>query len=300
MAAGFYVPEAGPKFKRLILYGAPKSVKTPFAFAFGAYLRSLNPNSITLYIAADPGSEDLPSLPDPSWREFIKVWKFGSPLEPGYDPYKDAIQAAMMDWKKIDPNIELVIWDTFAITMEHILQYVADKEWFASAKSGDKHITFGDPTLPKGHMARLNIPVPGDYNGVNGIAKRLFQLLCNQPVHVIGISHEQDIKDEKGIKRIGPSFVGQALTAKLPGWMTGLIYTDKRGEIDPKTGKVVPTLYVCSDPHDDVHIAGVRHEAINGDPRNPIPTVKVGADLTKYWKLFFETLFPSELKGATK
>lgn len=301
MPAGFYTadPEK-PKFKRFFLYGPPKAVKTPLALAYGAYLRSLNPKSKTIYIAADPGSEDLPSIPNPEWRNWIVPYTFGSPLEKEYDPYKDAIQASMLDWHKHEPDSELLIWDTFAFSMEQILQYVADKEFFAPQKGESKHVTFGDPTLPKGHPARLNIPVMGDFNGINGIAKRLLAMLIAQPMHVLIITHEQDIKDEKGIKRIGPSFVGQALTSKLPGWMTGLIYTDKRGEIDPKTGKVVPALYVCSDPHDDVHIAGIRHEPVNGDPRNPIGTVKVGTDLVKYWELFHNTLFPNEAPSLSQ
>lgn len=299
MPTGFFVPDpTAPKWKRFFLYGPPKAVKTPLALAYGAYLRSLDPTAETIYIAADRGSETIPSIPDPKWREWIHVWKMSTPLDKDFDPYKDAIQAAMMPWQQHVPNAKLLIWDTFSMTMEEILQHVADKEFFSSATSGSKHITFGDPTLPKGHMARLNIPQPGDYNGVNGIAKRVLNMLCSQPMHVICITHEQEIKDEKGVKRLGPSFVGSALTSKLPGWMTGLLYTDKRGVVDPKTGKLVPTLYVCSDPHDDLHIAGIRHEPINGDPRNPIGTVQVGMDLTAYWKKFSETLFPNEIPST--
>jgi len=166
MPAGFHTVTDAPKPKRFILYGPPKTVKTPLALAYGAYLRSLNPNSRTLYVAADRGSEDLPSLPDPSWREWIDVWKFSSPLDKDYDPYKDAVQVAMTDWKAKDANYDLIIWDTFAITLEQILQYISDKEFFAG-QGGSKHVSFGDPTLPKGHPAKLNIPMPGDYNGVN-------------------------------------------------------------------------------------------------------------------------------------
>lgn len=298
MPAGFFELKPNElQHKRLIIYGAPKSVKTPLALAYGAYLRSVNPDSKTLYIAADKGSETLPSLPNPEWRDWIKVWTMGSLLDPNYDPYKDAIHVAMADWKSVDKNIDLLIWDTFPMTMEEVLQFCADSEFF-SGKGGDKHITFGDPRLPKSNAARMNIPLPGDYNGVNGIAKRLVQCLCAQPMHVIIICHEQEIKDEKGIKRIGPSFVGSALTGKLPGWMTGLMYTEKRGEINQQ-GKIVPALYVCSDPGDDLHLAGIRHEPIKGDPRNPIGVVKVGPDLTAYWKLFHETLFPNEVLTLT-
>lgn len=307
MPAGFYRPTSEvASAKKFIIYGNPKSVKTPLALAYGAYLRSLNPKSITLYVAADRGSEDLPSCPDPSWKEenggFIRVWCPGSPLDPGYDPYREAIQLSMTNWKdpnaKIndvsvgDPNIELIVWDTFSEDMERILQYVADKEYFSSTKTGDKHITFGDPTLPKGHPARMNIPLPADYNGVGGIAKRIVDGVCAQDCHVLLLSWEEEIKDKLGVKRVGPAFVGKALTGKLPGKLTGVIYTEKFGEIDDKTGKLKSQLYVCSDPGDDMHIAGVRHESIDGDPKNPIPRVKVGSDLVAYWKLFFETLFP--------
>lgn len=299
MPAGFYEPTNNATTpKRFILYGPPKTVKTPLALAYGAYLRKLNPKAKTLYIAADRGSEDLPSLPDPSWREWIKVWKVGSPLEPGYDPYKEAIHIAMTDWKKVDPDIELIVWDTMSEECDRILQFIADKEFFSGHAGGSKHITFGDPLLPKGSAARLNIPMPGDYNGINGIAKRLFEMILSQNLHILILAWEEDIKDKDGIKRVGPAFVGKALTAKLPGKLTGIIYTDKRGEPDNK-GKLIPTLYVCSDPADDMHMAGVRHEPVNGDPRNPIPRVKVTADLVAYWKLFFETLFPQEQTQTT-
>lgn len=301
MPAGFYKPSSGAApHKRFIIYGTPKSVKTPLAFAYGAYLRSQDPTARALYIAADTGSEDLPSLPVPEWAEWLDVWRMGKPIDKDpttgkstYDPYRDAIVAASTNWREKDPNYKLLIWDTLSMSCEEILQFIADMEFFAGAQ-GSKHITFGDPSLPKGHPAKLNIPLPGDYNGINGIAKRLVNCLVAQNMHVVAVCHEQEITDERGIKRIGPSFVGKALTGKLPGWLTGVLYTEKVGEIDAKTGKLVPTLYVCSDPADDLHIAGIRHKAINGDPRNPIGKVKVGADLTKYWAKFFETLFADE------
>lgn len=295
MPAQFYeVPNQAAAYKRLILYGSPKSVKTPLALAYGAYLRSKNPNSKTLYVASDRGSEDLPSLPDRSWRDFIKVWTPGSPLEADYDPRAEAVRIAMGDWKKHDPNFDLLIWDTFSTDCARILQYIANMEWFASAKTGDKHVTIGDPTLPKNHPARLNIPVQGDFNAMQGITWGLVDALACQKMHVILICHEEEIKDQKGVKKIGPSFVGKALTSKLPGILTGILYTEKTGVPNmDKGGKLESTLHVYSDPGDDMHMAGIRHEPVNGSPLNPIPKVKVGADLVKYWELFFNTLFPT-------
>lgn len=296
MPAGFYTPpETLDPYKKLFLYGPAKSVKTPLALAYGAYLRKLNPKAKTLYIAADQGSEDLPSLPDESWREWIRVWTHSSPLEQNYNPYNDAVLVAMTDWRKIDPEIELIVWDTQTEDMTKILQFIADMEWFSSAKTGDKHVTIGDPTLPKGHPARLNIPVQGDFNAILGMGIRITNFMLAQKCHVLLVCHEEEIKDQKGVKRIGPAFVGKALTGKLPGKLTGLVYTEKFGETDEK-GKLKPQLYVCSDPADDVHIAGVRHKPVNGNPVNPIPRVKVGNDLVKYWELFFNTLFPTGSK----
>ena len=298
MPAGFYEPKpANDAPKRLFLYGPPKTVKTPLALALGAYLRSINPKSKTLYIAADRASEDLPSIPDRNWLAanggFITVWKPGSMLEEGYNPYQDAFQIAMTDWKKNDPDIELIVYDTFTTDIERILQYCADSEFFANQKGESKHVTFGDPTLRKGHPGRLNIPVMGDYMGTGAIAKRLTDLMGAQNCHVILIAHEESFEDAKGISRIGPAFVGKALTGKLPGYLTGILYTEKTPSTDKTTGKLVPALHVCSDPGDDAHIAGVRHGTVQGRPVNPIGRVKVGDDLTSYWKLFFTTLFPA-------
>src|SRR5690348_6743857 len=87
-------------YKKLILYGSSKSVKTPVALALGAYMRKLNPKARTLYWASDEGSEGLPSLPDESWREWIDVITTSTPLDANYDPYRDSVTVANMDWKK--------------------------------------------------------------------------------------------------------------------------------------------------------------------------------------------------------
>lgn len=281
--------------KKLILYGTSKSVKTPLALAYGAYLRSLNPNARTLYWAADEGSEGLPSLPDESWREWIDVINPPDPLDPEYDPYKHAITVSLTDWKAQDPNYELLIWDTQARTLQRVLQFIANKEYFASAKSGDKHVTIGDRGVGpwKPGSPWMNLPAQADYGAIWMMGLRLIEALAAQKMHVLIVTHEEEIRDSKGIGRIAPAAVGKALVGDIPAFLTGALYTEKVSEAD-KNGKLIPTLYVHSDTNDDKHVAGIRHAPIDGNPRNPIPKVKVGTDLTAYWKKLFETLFPNE------
>jgi len=281
--------------KKLILYGSSKSVKTPLALAYGAYLRTLNPNSRTLYWAADEGSDGLPSLPNESWREWIDVVTTSTPLDEGYDPYRDAITVTMTDWKKQDPNYDLLIWDTQARTLQRVLAFIANKAYFQSGKTGDKHITIGDGDPAKAGSTAMNLPMQADYGAIVGIGLRLMECLAAQKMHVLIVTHEEEIKGKDGVRRIGPAAVGKALVEDIPAFLTGVLYTEKRLEADPKDGKLVPTLNVFSDTGDDIHVAGVRHTPINGDPRNPMTKVKVGMDLVAYWKKFHTTLYPNEV-----
>lgn len=279
--------------KKLMLYGGSKTVKTPAALAYLAYLRTLNPNARALYWASDEGSEGLPSIPNESWRDHIDVITTSTPLDDNYDPYRDAITVAMTDWKKQDPNYELFIWDTQARTLQRILQFISNKAYF-QGKGGDKHVTIGEGDPGKPNSTAMNLPQVADYGAIVGIGLRLMECLAAQKMHVLILSHEEETKGKDGIRRIGPAAVGKALVEDIPAFLTGVMYTEKKGEVDPKTGKLVPTLHIYSDCGDDLHMAGVRHAPINGDPRNPLTKVKVGTDLVAFWKKWFETLYPNE------
>lgn len=281
-------------YKKLMFFGGSKTVKTPAALALGAYLRTLNPHARTLYWAADEGSDGLPSLPDESWREWIDVITTSTPLDENYDPYRDAITVAMTDWKAKDPNYELLIWDTQARTLQRVLQFISNKAYFQSGKSGDKHVTIGEGDPGKPGSTAMNLPMQADYGAIVGIGLRLMECLAAQKMHVLIVTHEEEIKGKDGVRKIGPAAVGKALVEDMPAFLTGVLYTEKKMEVDPKDGKLIPTLHIFSDTGDDLHVAGVRHTPINGDPRNPIAKVKVGTDLTAYWKKFFETLYPNE------
>lgn len=295
------VAKAAPPnpYKKLMLYGSSKSVKTPLALSFGKYLRDLNPSARTLYWASDEGSDGLPSLPDESWREWIDVITTSTPLDADYDPYRDSVTVANTDWSKADPNYKLLIWDTQARTLQRVLQFIANKAYFQGNK-GDTHITIGDGDPGKPGSTALNIPLLADFNAIVAIGLRLMECLSAQNMHVLIVSHEEEIKGKDGIKRIGPAAVGKALVEDVPAFLSGVLYTEKTNVPDPVSGKLIPTLHVFSDTGDDIHVAGMRHTPINGDPRNPMGKVKVGTDLSAYWKKLFETLYASEqhlLKG---
>ncbi len=262
---------------RLGIFGGPKTVKTPTAFAYLQYLiEYVNPDARAAYMASDPGSEALPSIPQ-SLADHVDVFEPAYMLEKDYHPYNDAFLFALKNWKQ-DPNMMLMIWDTFTTTLQDIMQHNADTGAFAG-KDGNKHRQIGTP----GTAARMALGELQDYNPMIGIGTRLTRLCFEQNLDFIQIMHARHFQDVDKISRIGPAATGTQLVERLAGMHNGLIFTEKK--MTPKG-----THLFLHTESDGITMAGIRHRTIDGSPKNPIPTVEIAGkseeDLVKFWDLF--------------
>lgn len=287
-----------PPYQRTLVMGPPKTVKTPLTLAVSQVMGE------TIYIAADPGSEFLPSIPD-TWAKDIRVVKPGpctacngvGCTECGgkpYDPMSEALNLAVYPWKKDFPNAQNLVWDSGSHTMEEILQYVADQEFFSSAKTGDKHVTVGEPGSP----AHMNIPVRGDYLAMKGICERWTRLLFRQPLNLFVITHV-DIDDKGGQAGVrgGPALVGKAMIQDFPRYFNAVLRTHKEMMPNPD-GVARPVLFVYTEG-DNFWIGGVRHKPGETTAKNPIPVVQVGEDLPAFWRLFNDKFMAPKAKETT-
>lgn len=281
-------PKTAPNYHRTLLQGPPKTVKTPLAAAVAEIYGK------GVYIAADEGSEFLPSIPD-KHADLLTVIKPGPCVEckgvggtgckkcddRKYDLLEETRNLAGFDYKRVY-GANFLIWDSFSTTCEDLLQEVANQEFFSSAKSGDKHVTIGEP----GTAAAFNLPLPGDYLAMQSIVANWRRLIFRQPLHIFIITHvETDDKPGPGKRtRGGPSLVGKALIQDFPTHFNAVLRTHKTMEAQTD-GSQRAQLYVYTEG-DDFWIGGFRHKPTEAGFRNPMPVCAVGEDLAKFWRTF--------------
>jgi hypothetical protein len=276
--------------------GPPKTVKSPLAAAVAEIYGK------GIYIAADEGSEFLPSIPEKHAKN-LTVVKPGPHFECAgegcdgcgnrkYDRLEELMDLAGRNWKK-ELGADFLIWDSFSTTCEDLLQTIADSEFFSTAKGTDKHITIGEP----GTASSFNLPMPGDYLSMQGIVANWRRLIFRQPIHLFVITHvDTDDKPGAGKRtRGGPSLVGKALIQDFPTHFNAVLRTNKTMVPGPD-GNQMAQLTVYTEG-DDFWIGGFRHKPSEDTPRNPIPVVEVGKDLAAFWRLFNKT-FEKQLTAA--
>jgi len=267
-------PDPTSLLKRIAVYGLPKSGKTRTvtALPWGG-----NWGGRAIYVASDPGSEELGSIL-PHNREHLILVKPEAKNVGGkliYDPLTEGVAIATKDWKKDFPDVGTIIWDTMTTTSQELLAAYADSGQFS-----DKHVTFGQPGTATYHAA----PMEGDFGAAQRSTMFILKYLFRQPLNLIVVFHEDWVqpneKDVVGAVYGGPTIVGKAGIKAIAAMFDNLFRFSAKDKIEP--GNKVVTEYLVHTRHSGPWMAGFR----NPNEVNPIPRVTLSPDPVNFWKAF--------------
>lgn len=268
-------PDPSTIFRRIAVYGLPKSGKTRAVTALPWGRGSWGARAI--YIAADPGSEELGSVL-PLNREHIILVK-PEPKNVGgkliYDPLTEAVAIATRNWKEDFPDVGTLIWDTATTTSQELLAAYADSGQFS-----DKHVTFGQPGTLTYHAA----PMEGDFGAAQRSTMFILKYLFRQPLNLIVVFHEDWVqpneKEVLGAVYGGPTIVGKAGIKTIAAMFDNLFRFSAKDKIE--AGNKVVAEYAVHTRHSGPWMAGFR----NPNETNPIPKVVLNPDPINFWLAF--------------
>lgn len=252
---------------RVALYGPAKTGKSRLATALPWGPRW---GERAIYVAADPGSEELGSVLEQN-RERLIVVKPAPEQGNKYDPLGDAIKIATYDWKKDYPDVNTIIWDTVTETSRKLLAAYADSGAFS-----EKHVTFGKPGTLEYHAA----PMEGDYGAAQRSTVFMLEYLDRQPLNKVLIFHDELVEPKEnavGMTFGGPALAGKAGTKIIAGRYDNLFKTHCKELFDSK-GKATLEYRVYTAPF-SFWLAGFR----NPNKENPIPMLKMDSDPVNIW-----------------
>ena len=274
MAVKVYKPGEQPRsYRRFGLYGPPKIGKTrlvtslPWGSEFGW-------GNKAAYVAWDPGSDDWEMSPVLiSDREHLIMAKPEPEEVRGkllLDPYETAIELACMDWRKVDPEIETLIWDTMTSTSENMRDAVAQEGRYGNS------ITFGKSGT-KSHLVHAQ---QGDYGAAQMMTQHIIDFLFDQPLNIIVLFH-QKATDPDDIEQVGgPATVGKAGIVPMAKRFDNLLRIaperTRIGEGSPPKYETRRVVY--TEPH-GVWLAGMRSPRRN----NPMSKYTLTDNTRQFW-----------------
>jgi hypothetical protein len=277
-------PDPTTAHKRIAVYGLPKSGKTRAvtALPWGEHW-----GERALYVAADPGSEELGSVLRNNREHLILVKP--EPKSVGgkliYDPLTESVAIATKNWKEEYPGVGTIIWDTMTTTSQELLAAYADSGQFS-----DKHVTFGQPGTAAYHAA----PMEGDFGAAQRSTMFILKYLFRQPLNLIVVFHEDWVqpneKDVLGAVYGGPTIVGKAGIKTIAAMFDNLFRFSAKDKVEQ--GNKTVTEYAVHTRHSGPWMAGFR----NPHENNPIPKVPLKPDPINFWKAFDEAV---EVMSAT-
>lgn len=257
-----------PPPTRVGLYGDPKIGKTRLATDLPWGPRW---GEKAVYVASDPGSEELASVL-PANRDRLLVVVPGPDGTKAYDPLTEALEIATKDWKKEDPGIGTIIWDTMTYTAALTLRAIAAQQLYGKGMK----------------VGPMPIPQMGDYGATQRSVQYLLGFLFQQPLNIICLFHSELADSESGgLDTLvgGPATVGKAGIRPVAGLFDNLFrisITKERvaGSIPPKytEKRIVRT------DRDGVWLVGMR----SPHPTNPIPEVELTENTAAFWQTIDE------------
>lgn len=231
-----------------------------------------------LYYAADTNSEFLSSISAKKRERFIVVKPEGD------DPTVNFMEFCIRDWTKVDPEIGVIIVDTYTKVAMDTISYAAN----SGTMDREKHYIIGDPK--RGGQA---IPNRGDYQAIESLSKGFLEQLFQhqKDKHIIFICHE-DVKIVEGVSSVGgPAHPGRAMTEYLPAQFNTVIRLIREPVLVPGESSPRDTVVAITE-NDGKYIAKVRTD----DELSPNPLAKVylDRDPSSFWVQYMSTFVPKE------
>lgn len=279
------------RYLRIGLEGEPKTGKTRFATAlpWGDYW-----GEQAIYVAADPGSDDLATssvLEENRGRLIVvkpsyttkKIRLKNEEVEiVAYDPHKEAFAIASRNWRKDFPEAKTIIWDTMSQTARELLYAYADTGVFMGEK-GDKHITVGEVNTPD-FVAN---PMMGDYSMAQRAIQNLLGFLFKQQMHVVVLFHIQAVEADTGqVLAFGPATVGQAGVRPVASLFDNLLRTDGVEVLTHDKPPKKETQYILHTQRKGLYLGGIR----TGHAKNPIPQIVIPEQPRTAWETLTKVL----------
>jgi len=234
------------------------------------------------YYAADNGSEFLASI-DRKKRDRVVVVKPEGP-----DPTACFMQFAKMDWREIDPEIGVVMVDTYTKVVQDSIRYSAN----SGAMTNEPHAIIGVPG--DGGQA---IPNRGDYLALESLSKGFLDMVFDKQsdMHVVFLCHE-DVKIVEEVAAVGgPSHPGRSMTEYLPAQFSTVIRLIREQTLIPGED-FARNVVIAITENDGKFIAKTRTS--DEDAPNPIARVVLDQNPSSYWKQYLAAGDPDSPKDT--
>lgn len=260
--------------RKIAIYGDPKSGKTRLATSlpWGEYW-----GERAVYVAWDPGSEDLSSVL-PENRDRLLVVTPEASAGAKFDPLEEATAIASRNWLA-EEGVRTLIWDTMTYTATDILSAVSALGLYGSGVSvgSRKSGSF----VPQPQM--------GDYRTAQACVMHTLDFLFGQSgLNVIVLFHSVMTDPEGGGGETigGPATVGKAGIRPISGLFDNLFRVAiKRTRV----GTGLPAQYVkrrvVQTETADNWLAGLR----SGHAKNPISEYELTENSVAFWQALDET-----------
>lgn len=254
--------DAAPATKeRIIIYGRAGIGKSRLALSVPKAWGKI------AYYAADINSETLGSTGIAKRARVIPI------IPEGDDPTVNFMQFAMQDWKVIDPDIGVLVVDTYTKVALDTISYAAN----AQTMDREKHYVIGDPK--KGGQA---IPNRGDYQAIESLSRGYIDMLFKNQrnMHIIFVMHE-DVKIVENVHSVGgPAHPGRAMTEYIPAQFNTVIRLIRESILVP--GDDAPSdVVVAITENDGKFISKIRTSDEVGV--NKLAKVYLDRDPSSYW-----------------
>ncbi len=252
---------AATQKERIIIYGRAGIGKTRLALSCPKEWGKI------VYYAADMNSELLHSISASKRERVIPV------LPEGDDPTALFMQFAMTDWKRVDPEIGVVVVDTYTKVALDAIRHSAN----TGAVTAEKHFVVGDPA--NGGQV---LPNRGDYMAIDSLSRGFLDMIFTRQkgMHIIFLCHE-DVKIVENVHAVGgPAHPGRAMTEYLPAQFSTVIRLIREQTLVP--GADAPEdVVIAITENDGKFIAKIRTS--NEAGANPLARVFLDRDPSPYW-----------------
>lgn len=264
--------------ERIMIYGRAGVGKTRFGLSVPQGWGKI------AYYAADKNSWLLRSISREK-RDRIHV------IRPrGEDPTALFMQFCMMDWDEVDPEIGVIVVDTYTKVALDSITFSAN----SLSMDREKHYTIGVPG--KGGIA---IPNRGDYQGVDGLSKSYLDMLFDKQLdkHIIFLCHEESKQLADGAPFVGgPQHPGRQMIDYLPAQFSTVIRL-VRDEIMVPGADDVTAAVVAITENDGKYVAKMRTD--DEEAPNPLARVVLDRNPSSWWEQY-EAYTQGRLKTEAK
>lgn len=252
--------------ERVLIYARAGTGKSRFGLSVPASWGKIG------YYAADKNSWLLRSISKAKRDRVVVVNPEGD------DPTALFMQFAMLDWSEIDPEVGVIVVDTYTKVAMDSVSFSAN----TLAVDREKHYIIGE--LGKGGVA---IPNRGDYQGVDALSKDYLDALFShqQDKHIIFIMHEESkqVGGKDGPIIGGPQHPGWTMIDYLPSQFSTVVRLIREEEVSSNGMEMTPVVVAITE-YDGKFPAKLRTD--DEEAPNPLARVRLQRNPAHWWESF--------------